>query len=104
MRIDVRFHNITRKEELETYAKERFETALDRFEAHIGPVMLHLDRNGTAEIVCHVTAHVLPSTHLDVEARNRDSRPAIDEAAHKIAHAVEKSLSKRRAGRHANAT
>ncbi|HET9179968.1 MAG TPA: ribosome-associated translation inhibitor RaiA [Terriglobia bacterium] len=100
MNIEIRSQDFSISEALQRYAERRLGFALRRFSKDIGRVMVRLsDLNGPrggADKRCQITASVLPSQAVSLQAVDADLYAAIDRAAARLERALARCLARTR--------
>lgn len=115
MQVDIHGRNIALDEKLREHVNRRLAFALGRFNGRIGNVSVRFaDLNGPrggVDTRCQLTARLLPSGRMMVEAIEDEPFAAVSAAAERMGRAVRRELDRRghsarqgdhagRAGRH----
>lgn len=103
MRCDIRSGHVNLQADLRDYIQERINRSLGRVSSRISRITCHLDDvngpKGGADKRCLVEAHLLRSGHIVTDVTAGDIRTAVDLAAERLAHRVQKELGRRRESR-----
>jgi ribosomal subunit interface protein len=103
MNIEFRSQDFKVSEALQRYSERRLGSALRKFSKGIGRVTVRLsDLNGPrggADKRCQITASVLPSQAVSLQAVDADLYAAIDRAATRLERALVRSLGRTRESR-----
>lgn len=103
MNVEIRSQGFNMSEALERYVERRLGFALRKFPRDIGRVTVRLsDLNGPrggADKRCRITASVLPSPAVTLQAVEADPYAAIDRAAARLERALARSMGRTRESR-----